>query len=70
MLSYAPVRTAFSPTVPQNFAELGISENLVLDLVMRRMLIEGFSSLASLSRALRLSIPIANVRKAEVKILW
>jgi predicted ATPase with chaperone activity len=61
MLSFAPVRTVFSPPVPQNFAELGISENLVLDLVLRRMMIEGFSNLASLSRSLRLSVPIVDM---------
>jgi len=61
MLSFAPVRTAFSPAIPQNFAELGISENLVLDLVLRRMMIEGFSNLASLSKSLCLSIPIVDL---------
>jgi hypothetical protein len=61
MLSFAPVRTVFSPPIPQTFAELGISENLVLDLVLRRMLIEGFSNLASLSRSLRLSVPIVDM---------
>jgi hypothetical protein len=58
MATFAPVRTAFSPTVPQSFKELGIPESLVLDLVVRRMLIEGYSSLGSLSRALRVSVPI------------
>ena len=61
MLSFAPVRTAFTPSIPQNFSELGISENLVLDLVVRRMMIEGFSNLASLSRSLRLSVPIIDL---------
>jgi hypothetical protein len=61
MLSYAPVRTAFAPAIPQNFAELGISENLVLDLVLRRMLIEGYCNLNSLSRALRVSVPIVDL---------
>src|SRR5579875_2724724 len=61
MMTFAPARTIFSPSVPQNLAELGISESLVLDLVARRMLIEGQSSLAGLSRALRLSIPIVDV---------
>jgi predicted ATPase with chaperone activity len=60
MATFAPVRSAFSPTVPQNFKELGVSESLVLDLVVRRLLIEGYSSLASLSRSLRLSIPIVD----------
>lgn len=60
MVTFAPARTVFSPAVPQNFTELGISENLVLDLVLRRLLIEGFSSLASLSKSLRLSTPIVD----------
>jgi len=58
MAIFAPIRSTFSPTVPQTFAELGISESLVLDLVLRRMLIEGYSSLAGLSRSLRISVPI------------
>jgi hypothetical protein len=61
MLTFAPARTVYSPPVPQTFAELGISENLVLDLVLRRMSIEGFSSLASLSRALRIAVPIIDL---------
>jgi len=61
MATFAPVRATFNPAIPQNFAELGISESLVLDLVLRRMLIEGYSSLAGLSRSLRLSIPIIDI---------
>jgi len=58
MATFAPVRTAFSPEIPQNFAELGISESLVLDLMLRRMVIEGNCTLASLGRSLRLAVPI------------
>src|SRR5579862_8448728 len=58
MATFAPVRNAFSPPVPQTLAELGVPESLVLDLVLRRMLIEGYSSLAGLSRSLRISVPI------------
>ncbi len=61
MPTFAPVRSAFNPAIPQNFAELGVSESLVLDLVLRRMLIEGYSSLGQLSRALRVSIPIIDI---------
>ena len=60
MVSFAPARTHFNPPTPQTIADLGISENLVLDLVLRRLLIEGFSSLASLCQALRLSTPIVD----------
>jgi hypothetical protein len=61
MSAFAPVRSAFNPAIPQNFSELGISESLVLDLVLRRMLIEGYSSLQGLSRSLRLSVPIIDL---------
>src|SRR5690242_2050260 len=61
MVTYAPARTAFNPVIPQNFGDLGISESLVLDLVLRRMLIEGHSSLHGLSRSLRLSVPIVDL---------
>ena len=53
-----PTRTGFAPTIPQTFEELGISQSLVLDLMLRRLLLEGFSSLQNLSTKLRLSIPI------------
>jgi hypothetical protein len=61
MATLAPLRTAFRPAIPQNFKELGVPESLVLDLVVRRLLLEGHSSLASLSRSLRLSIPVVDV---------
>lgn len=61
METLAPVRSAFAPPVPQTFETLGISENLVLDLVLRRMLLEGYSNLGRLSKALRLSVPIVDV---------
>ncbi len=60
MATLAPARSAFSPTVPQNFKDLGVPESLVMDLVLRRLLIEGYSSLASLSRSLRLAVPIVD----------
>jgi hypothetical protein len=60
MVTYAPAVTAYSPAIPQTFSELGISESLILDLVLRRMMLEGYSSLGSLSRALRVSIPIVD----------
>ena len=57
----APTRSGFSPSVPQNFEELGISQSLVMDLVLRRLLLEGFSNLQGLSDKLKLSVPILNV---------
>jgi len=61
MTTYAPVQTAFSPAIPQNIQDLGIAESLVLDLVLRRMVIEGYSNLGTLSRALRLAVPIVDI---------
>ncbi len=58
MTSYAPIQTAFCPPIPQNIPDLGIPESLVLDLVLRRMVIEGFSNLGTLSKALRMAVPI------------
>jgi len=60
MATLAPARSAFSPAVPQTFKDLGVPESLVMDLVLRRLLIEGYSSLASLSRSLRLAVPIVD----------
>jgi len=57
----APTRSGFSPSVPQNFEELGISQSLVMDLVLRRLLLEGFTNLQGLSERLKLSVPILNV---------
>ena len=54
------MRAAFAPPVPTTFAELGIAESLVLDLVLRRMLLEGYSNLQTLAAKLRLSIPIVD----------
>src|SRR5260370_41807886 len=56
--TYAPVRAGFSPAPPQNFKDLGIPQSLVLDLMLRRLLLEGFSTLERLSGKLRLSVPI------------
>jgi len=60
MMTFAPVHTAFCPPIPKNTAELGIPESLVLDLVLRRMVIEGYSNLETLGKALRLSVPIVD----------
>ncbi|MEJ5368584.1 MAG: AAA family ATPase [Bryobacteraceae bacterium] len=54
----AAPRTAFAPPIPQTFDELGVPQSLVIDLFLRRTLIEGFSTLESLSKSLRVSIAI------------
>ncbi len=48
----------FAPEVPQTFEELGVAQPMVMDLVLRRMMLEGFSSLATLCSKLKLSIPL------------
>ncbi len=61
MATFAPVRSSFLPTVPQNFADLAVPEGLVLDLMLRRMMIEGFCSMTGLSRSIRVSLPIIDM---------
>jgi hypothetical protein len=61
MATFAPVRSHFHPAVPQSFADLGISEGLVLDLVLRRMTIEGYSSLTGLGQSLHLAVPLVDM---------
>jgi len=54
----APARPAFAPPVPQTVEELGIPHSLLVDLVLRRSLLEGGSTLQSLSNALRVPVPL------------
>ena len=61
MATFAPVRSSFLPSVPQNFADLAVPEGLVLDLMLRRMMIEGFCSMTGLSRSIRVSLPIIDM---------
>ena len=61
MATFAHVRCSFMPPVPQTFADLGIPESLVLDLMLRRMVIEGFSSMTGLSRSIRIALPIVDL---------
>ncbi len=58
MFSSTGPRSLYSPKIPQCVEELGIPQSLVLDLILRRTTLEGFSTLNSLSTALKMSIPI------------
>jgi len=69
MATFAPVRCAFNPSIPQDFQELGISDTLVLDLVLRRMLIEGYSSIAGLGRSLKLSHQVIDLMFKHMRSL-
>lgn len=50
----------FRPPVPQTLDALGLSQSLVMDLVLRRLLLEGSGSLSGLIRTLRLPFPVAD----------
>ena len=67
MSTIAGIKTSFRPPVPQTYEQLGISESLILDLVLRRLLMEGFSTLSSLSTALRVSIPIIDTAFRQLR---
>ncbi|HSP67278.1 MAG TPA: hypothetical protein VLN48_06100 [Bryobacteraceae bacterium] len=61
MATFVPARSSYLPPVPQNFADLGVPEGLVMDLMLRRMVIEGFCSMNGLSRSIRVSLPIVDM---------
>jgi len=50
----------FAPPPPQTWEELGLPQTLIFDLVLRRLLLEGQSSIGGLCRALKISAPIAD----------
>lgn len=50
--------TGFCPAEPQTFEELGIPQTLILDLMLRRLLLEGYCTLTSLAQKLKLAVPI------------
>jgi hypothetical protein len=60
MSTLAAPRSGFAPPIPQTFEELGVPQSLVIDLFLRRTMIEGFSTLESLSKALCVSVAIVD----------
>jgi len=52
------IRPAFFPTAPEKVADLGVSEGLLLDLMVRRLSLEGTSNLTALGEKLKLSYPV------------
>lgn len=58
MSTLAGTQSSFAPPVPQTTEELHLSESLIFDLMLRRLLLDGFSSLQGLSVSLRLAVPI------------
>jgi hypothetical protein len=67
MTSLTGPRTSFQPPTPQTIEDLGVSQSLVLDLVLRRLLLEGFSTLQSLSERLRLALPIIDIAFRQLR---
>ncbi len=57
---YSANRPAFRPPIPDTLEKLGIPDILVQDLVLRRVMIERTSTLASLSKSLKLSLPVVD----------
>ena len=55
LASHTADRPVFSPHPPDTLEKLGISDILVQDLVLRRVFIERTTTLASLSKTLKLS---------------
>ncbi len=58
--STSEFRPAFYPSVPEKIEDVGISESLMLDLMVRRLSLEGTSNLAGLSEKLKLSYPVVD----------
>ncbi|MCL5745162.1 MAG: AAA family ATPase, partial [Acidobacteria bacterium] len=55
MATIAQYSRTFSPPPPQTIEELGVPQALVMDLMLRRLLLEGNSTLALLGQKLRVS---------------
>src|SRR5207247_11317643 len=54
------IRPAFYPTAPEKIEDVGVSESLLMDLIVRRLSLEGTSNLAGLSEKLKLSHPVVS----------
>jgi len=55
MRTASELHSAYQPRMPESLDALGIPASLVLDLVLRRLYIQGLGSFSSLSEALKLS---------------
>lgn len=56
----AALPAGFAPPIPMDIVTLGVRENLVLDLVLRRLMLEGTSSLTAMAQKLRVSVPVVD----------
>jgi Cdc6-like AAA superfamily ATPase len=60
MPSTKEMRPAFFPTAPEKIEDIGVSESLLMDLIVRRLSLEGTANLAGLSEKLKLSYPVVD----------
>src|SRR6266480_4732409 len=58
--SLREIRPAFYPTAPEKIEDIGISESLLMDLIVRRLSLEGTTTLTGLSEKLKLSYPVVD----------
>ena len=58
--TFTEIRPAFYPTTPERMEDLGVSEGLLLDLIVRRLSLEGTSTLSDLGTKLKLSYPVVD----------
>jgi len=54
------IRPAFYPTAPEKIQDVDVSESLLMDLIVRRMSLEGTANLTGLSEKLKLSYPVVS----------
>ena len=54
------IRPAFYPTAPEKMEDVDVSESLLMDLIVRRMSLEGTANLTGLSEKLKLSYPVVS----------
>src|ERR1051325_6413939 len=58
--SLKEIRPAFYPTAPEKIEDIGVSESLLMDLIVRRLSLEGTAHLTGLSEKLKLSYPVVD----------
>jgi hypothetical protein len=58
--SITEIQPAFFPTAPEKWEDLGVSESLLMDLIVRRLSLEGTSTLTGLTEKLKLSYPVVS----------
>lgn len=58
MATAAGFRTSFCPPTPQTMEDMGVPQTLVMDLMIRRLLLEGYSTLGILSEKLHVSASV------------